>query len=144
MKTAKPGDNSVAQAFKWMKSELSRTAVVAAYWPYGSQLNVLAGVKTITDQDHYIQHWIYLYERYVYHAANEREVLEYLKTHGATHLMLTPTEPVYTLLRRRLSKAFLPVYPKDNFSNADVKVWEIHYPPDIQPHPKYLATEPEE
>ena len=143
MRTAKPGKGPMAQAFGWMKTELPGTAVVAAHWPYGSQLNVLAGVKTIIDQDHYIQHWIYLYERYVYHAANEREVLEYLKTHGATHLMLTPSEPIYTLLRRRLSKAFLPVYPKDNFLNADVKVWEIHYPPDIQPHPKYLATEPE-
>lgn len=143
MQTAKPGDSSVAQAFRWMKSELSRTAVVAAHWPYGSQLNVLAGVKTITDQDHYIQYWIYLYHRHVYHAANEREVLEYLKIHDATHLMLTPSEPVYTLLRRRLSKAFLPVYPKDNFSNADVKIWEIRYPPDIQPRPKYLTTEPE-
>ncbi|MYA71979.1 hypothetical protein F4009_03355 [Candidatus Poribacteria bacterium] len=143
MQTAKPGNSSVAQAFKWMKAELPGTAVVAAHWPYGSQLNVLAGVKTIIDQDHYIQHWIYLYERYVYHAANEREVLEFLKTHGVTHLILTLEEPIYTLLRRRLSDAFLPVYPKDNFSNADVKVWAIHYPPDIQPHPKYLATEPE-
>ena len=142
MQTAKPGNSSVAQAFKWMKAELPGTVVVAAHWPYGSQLNVLAGVKTITDQDHYIQHWIYLYERYVYHAANEREVLEYLKTHGTTHLMLTSSEPVYTLLRRPLSTAFLPVYPKDNFSNADVRVWEIRYPPDIQPNPKYLATEP--
>ncbi len=144
MRTAKPGNSLMAQTFRWMKTELAGTAVVAAHWSYGSQLNVLAGVKTITDQDHYIQHWIALYERYVYHAANEREVLEYLKTHGATHLMLTPSGPIYTLLRRRLSKAFLPVYPKDNFSNSDVKIWEIHYPPDIHPNPKYLATEPEE
>ena len=115
MRTAKPGDSLIAQAFRWMKAELPGTAVVAAHWPYGSQLNVLAGVKTITDQDHYIQHWIYLYHRHVYHAANEREVLEYLKTHGATHLMLTQSEPIYTLLRRPLSTAFLPVYPKDNF-----------------------------
>ena len=144
IRQANPGTTNISKAFDWMKSALPNTAVTAAHWHYGSQLNVLAGVKTITDQDHYIQHWIYLYERYVYHAANEREVLEYLKTHDATHLMLTPSEPVYTLLRRPLSTAFLPVYPKDNFSNADVKVWEIHYPPDIKPHPKYLATEPEE
>ena len=144
IRQASPGTTDITKAFDWMKSTLPNTAVAAAHWHYGSQLNVLAGVKTITDQDHYIQHWISLYERYVYHAANEREVLEYLKTHGATHLMLTPSEPIYTLLRRRLSKAFFPVYPKDNFSNADVKIWEIRYPLDIQPHPKYLATEPEE
>ena len=143
IRQAHPGTTNIAEAFDWMKSTLPNTAVVAAHWHYGSQLNVLAGVKTITDQDHYIQYWIHLYDRHVYHAANEREVLEYLKTHGATHLMLTPSGPIYTLLRRRLSKAFLPVYPKDNFSNSDVKIWEIRYPPDIHPNPKYLATEPE-
>ena len=28
----------------------------------------------------------------------------------------------------------------ENFENARVKVWEIHYPPDIQADPKYLRT----
>ncbi len=133
IRTAKPGNSLLAETFRWMKAELPEPTVVATHWHYGSQLNVLAGVKTIIDQDHYLQYWIDLYERHVYYAANEGEALEYLKTHGATHLMLTPEEPIYTLLRRRLSDAFQPVYPTENFTASPVKIWHIHYPPTSKP-----------
>ena len=144
MRSATPGHNPVAKAFWWMKAELPHTAVVAAHWRYGSQLNVLAGVKTVTDQDHYIQHWIHLYNQHVLHAQTERETLEFLKTHTATHVMLTRRDPQDAFLRGQLSNAFVPVYPTENFAASDVKVWEIRYSPDIKPHPKYLATAPEE
>ena len=127
-----------------MKTELPNTAVVAARWGFGSQLNVLGGVKTVIDQDHYIQHWIHLYNTHVRDATGAREALEFLKTHGATHLMLTQRQPPEVFLQGELSEAFVPVYPMDNFTEAGVKVWEIYYPPDIQSNPKYLATEPGE
>ena len=85
---ATPGRGSLAQAFDWIKGNLPRSAVVAAHWNHGSQLNVLAGVKTIIDQDHYIPHWIALYRQHVNFAKTEREALEFLKSHRATHLML--------------------------------------------------------
>lgn len=140
MRQAKPGDNSLAKAFQWMKAELPRTAVVAARWSYGSQLNVLGGVKTITDQDHFIQHWIELYFQHVQFATSEREILEFLKTHNATHIMLTEKDSKRAFLRWHSSDAFLPVYPMTNFDTAKVKVWEVHYSPDIQPNLKYLET----
>ncbi len=88
-----PGYSSLAQAYTWMKTELpSDTTVMAANWGYGSQLNVLGGVKTIVDQDHFIQHWIHLYYRHVYCAQSEQQALEFLKTHGATHLMITASD----------------------------------------------------
>ncbi len=84
-----PGRGSLPQAYTWMKNKLHADAtVMAANWGYGSQLNVFGGVKTIVDQDHFIQHWIYLYYRHVYCAQSEQEALEFLKTHDATHLML--------------------------------------------------------
>ena len=139
-----PGDSAEAHVFTWMKNNLPDTAVVAANWSFGSLLNVLSNVKTIVDQDHFIQHWIHLYNRYVYDAESEREALAFLKTHHATHIMLTTErEPSDTFLHRDLSDAFVPVYPTENFAEAAVKVWEIRYPPGIQSHPKYLATEPE-
>lgn len=130
----------VAQALQWMKTELSHTTVVAAHWRYGSQLNVLSGVKTIIDQDHYIQHWILLYHQHVHKAKEEQVALEFLKTHGATHIMLTQMDPKNTFLRGQLSGAFIPIYPEVNFPDAEVKVWEIHYPSDIKTSPKYLET----
>ena len=144
MRPAKPGDTPVAKAFAWMKAELPPTAVVAARWGFGSQLNVLGGVKTIIDQDHYIQHWIYLYNTHVRDAIDARAALEFLKTHGATHLMLTQSQPPEVFLQGELSEAFVPTYPQENFTEAGVKVWQIHYPPDIQSNSKYLATEPSE
>ena len=142
MRQAAPGDTPAAKAFEWMKAELSPTAVVAARWGFGSMLNVLGGVKTVIDQDHYIQHWIHLYKENVRDATDARAALEFLTTHGATHLMLTQRQPPEVFVQGELSEAFVPVYPTENFTEASVKVWEIHYPSDIQLNPKYLATEP--
>ena len=140
MRSVLPTDINIALAFLWMKIKLPKTAVVAAHWRYGSQLNVIADVKTIIDQDTYLQQWIYLYYKHVLNAKTEREALEFLKTHAATHLMLVGKKPAKHFLNGQLSKAFLPVYPAKAFDDADVNVWEIHYPPDIQRNPKYLLT----
>ena len=138
---ATPGRGSLAQAFDWMKGNLPGHAVVAAHWNHGSQLNVLAGVKTIVDQDHYIPHWIALYRRHVNFAETEREALEFLRSHRATHLMLTVKETTTApFLRGEPSSAFIPIYPTNNFAKALVKVWEIRYPPSITSNSKYLST----
>lgn len=86
---ALPGNTSVENAFRWMKANIGDRACVAANWGYGSQLNVLGGVKTIIDQDHYIQHWIHLFYKHVYAAQSDYEAIEFLKSHKATHLMFT-------------------------------------------------------
>ena len=44
------------------------------------------------------------------------------------------------LFRSEHSEAFVPVYPTDEDANRDTKVWEIHYPPDIETNEKYLTT----
>ena len=43
-------------------------------------------------------------------------------------------------LRGIPSDAFKPVYEVQKTGETDVKVWEIRYPPDIKPNPKYLKT----
>ena len=84
-----PGQNSRAEAFKWMNESLSKESVMAANWDYGTQLNILGGVNTVVDSDHFLPHWIHLYYRHVFSAQDAREALGFLKTHKATHLMLT-------------------------------------------------------
>lgn len=84
-----PGEGHMAQALTWIKDTIPKDTVLAANWSYGSQINIFGGVKTITDQDHFIPHWIHLYYRHVFCAQSEKEALEYLKTHEATHLLLT-------------------------------------------------------
>ena len=256
-----PGRGVFADTFQWMRETFSQNTVVAANWTYGSQLNVIGGVKTITDQDHYIPHWVHLYYRHLFCAQSEQEALSFLKTHGATHVMLTQKgvfsrSHVYSFIgsatnidrrfgfsklyrdrkntnethfrmiprsgtrlssvevdvvsaekrlvtihfrtRNTVSKevvwdannpsvialeeigivlhfdfegkpyigyyipplgweslavklfirgehsdAFVPVYPVDKQGIIKIKIWEIHYPPDIETDPKYLATQPE-
>ena len=103
-------------------------------------INVLGGVKTIIDQDHYIQNWIYLYNRHVLHAPHVQEALEFLKTHQATHLMIANKHPPKYIRSTPSFNVFVPIFPTSNFEKSMVKVWEIHYPPDIETNPKYLKT----
>ena len=49
---------------------------------------------------------------------------------------------VKLFLRGEYSVIFVPVYPTDQGNTKDIKVWEIHYPPDIETDEKYLLTEP--
>ena len=245
-----------------MKDTLPENSVIAANWSSGNRINVLGGVKTIIDPDHYLPHWIHLYYRHVFCAQSEQEALEFLKTHGATHLILSehgilsnagsysfigsneksdrmfriyplektetsigspyrfvsqknraketfsvldffrispeklkvsaqitnranivkditlsPADMMQTSLdfedigailyfgpRVRLQKAysvpapgwnslavklyfrgehsdaFVPVYPVESNTPPKIKIWEIHYPPDIQTNPQYLKT----
>ena len=140
-----PGTGALLDAYTWMKAHLSERAVVAAEWSYGTQLNVLAGVRTITDPDHYIPYWIHLYHQHVQLAKNEQEAIDFLFTHDVTHLMITQKQPENTLLRSGgLSGIFVPVYPEENFETAVVKVWELRYPAGISKRPEYLSTGPEE
>ena len=41
------------------------------------------------------------------------------------------------------SNIFVLVYPTDDSTPKEIKVWEIRYPADIETDEKYLATEPE-
>ena len=47
-------------------------------------------------------------------------------------------------LRGEHSEAFVPVYPTNENAGIDVKVWEIHYPPNIETNEKYRTTKWEE
>ena len=89
MRPPVPGQGSRVEAFRWMNETLPKESVIAANWDYGTQLNVLGGVNTVVDSDHFLPHWIYLYYRHVFCTQDAREALEFLKTHKATHLMLT-------------------------------------------------------
>ena len=90
-----PENQNITHAYKWINTQLpSDKTVMAAHWDYGTQLNVHGNVKTITDPDHYLPHWVHLYYRHVYCAQSEMEALYFLKTHNATHLMVTSADVI--------------------------------------------------
>ncbi len=93
MRAPVPGQNSRAEAYKWMKDTLPQESIVAAHWNFGIQLNVLGNVGTIIDPDQFIKR-IYLFYRHVLCAQDGQEVLSFLKTYQVTHLMLTEQDVI--------------------------------------------------
>ncbi len=81
-------DSSMRRAFNWMEENLPQKAVIAASWEYGSFLNLHANRATIIDEEQ-ISHWVHLMNRHVMLGQTEEEALEFLKTHHATHLLIT-------------------------------------------------------
>ena len=81
-------DSSMRQAFNWMEENLPQKAVIAASWDYGSFLNLHANRATIIDEEQ-ISYWVHLMNRHVMLGQTEEEALEFLKTHNATHLLIT-------------------------------------------------------
>ena len=142
MRQATPGTGELSSAYTWMKTHLPQNSVVAAEWSYGTQLTVLAGVRTITDPDHYLPYWIHLYHQHVEDAKTEQELIDFLFSHAATHLLVTTEkQPEGTLLRGgRLSGVFVARYPESDFENAPVKVWELRYPAGQKTRPEYLKA----
>lgn len=69
---------------------------IAASWDYGSPLNWYAKCATVVDEDHYIPYWIHRLSRHVFSALSPLEALEFLRTHNATHLMMT-TQDMFRL-----------------------------------------------
>ena len=85
---SRPWRNTLA----WMKQSLPAESVVAAWWDYGSILNLLGGQTTIIDQNHFIPYWIHLMARNVFCASDDEEALTFLRTHQATHLAISSQE----------------------------------------------------
>ena len=81
-------DNSMRHAFNWMEENLPQKAVIAASWEYGSFLNLHVNRATIIDEEQ-ISYWVHLMNRHVMLGQTEAEALEFLKTHHATHLLIT-------------------------------------------------------
>ncbi|MCD6507435.1 hypothetical protein J7M22_12545 [Candidatus Poribacteria bacterium] len=77
------------EAMEWMRDNLPNDAVVAAWWHYGSMINVLAHKGTVVDEDHFIPYRIHLMSRHLFCAQSEREALEFLKAHRATHIAIS-------------------------------------------------------
>ena len=157
-----PGKNTpFANACHWIQEHLSEDSVIAAPWSYGHMLNVLGGVKTVVDPDHFILHRIQLYEKHVSNATTEREALEFLKTHNVTHLLLTEEDVLHTAANNRqdadkLSAApnMMPLIPRVQigtphyrmrpaFKNSAINFVEIdfhHTPADATAHLKNGKT----
>ena len=82
---------STSRALEWLKRDTPQSSVVAAWWDYGSFINLLSNRATITDEEQ-LSYWVHLMAREVLFAETDLQALRFLKAHGATHLLITERE----------------------------------------------------
>lgn len=71
------------------KESLPPKSVIAAWWDYGSQINLIGNQATIIDEDHFIPYWIHLMARQVFCAQKAEEALAFLKAHNVSYLAMS-------------------------------------------------------
>lgn len=79
-------------AMAWVRNNTSTNAVFSHWWDYGYWIQSIGNRATVLDGGNAIPYWDYLMGRYVLTGQNEREALEFLYTHDATHLLIDSTE----------------------------------------------------
>ncbi len=77
------------QALTWLKQNAPRDAVVAAWWDYGYWIQSVGDRASILDNSIEYPAWIHRAARHLFCAQSELEALSWLKTHQATHVLLT-------------------------------------------------------
>lgn len=82
---------STSRALEWLKRNTPQPSVIAAWWDYGSFINLLSNRATITDEEQ-LSYWVHLMARDVLFAETDLQALRFLKAHGATHLLITERE----------------------------------------------------
>lgn len=123
------------KALSWLKENSPENSVVASWWDYGSWINTLSGKSTIIDEDHYIPYWIYLMARHVMLGQTENEALEFLKSHGATHLIISAEDillyPTISYLGSDENfdrSSYIPLFVSENKTvNSNSKVGFFRY-----------------
>lgn len=81
----------ISRALEWLKRNTPQSSIVAAWWDHGSFINLLSHRTTIIDEQQ-LPYWVHLMARHVLFAETDLQALEFLKAHGATHLLITRRE----------------------------------------------------
>jgi len=98
-------------AMSWVRNETPANAVFAHWWDYGYWVQSIGNRATVTDGGNMIVYWNYLTGRLVLTGDNQKDALEFLYNHNATHLLIDPTD---------LGKygAFSSIGSNENFDRA--------------------------
>ncbi|MFH1711029.1 MAG: STT3 domain-containing protein [Nanoarchaeota archaeon] len=79
-------------AMSWVRQNTSENAVFAHWWDYGYWVQSIGNRATVTDGGNAITYWNYLTGRFVLTGNNQKDALEFLYNHNATHLLIDPTD----------------------------------------------------
>lgn len=80
------------KAMKWVRESTPENAVFSHWWDYGYWIQSIGNRATILDGGNSVSYWNYLLGRHVLTGQSEKEALEFLYAHNATHLLIDSTE----------------------------------------------------
>ncbi len=80
------------KAMAWVRTETPESSVFAHWWDYGYWVQSIGNRATITDGGNAINWWNYLMGREVLTGDNEKDALEFLYSHNATHLLIDSSD----------------------------------------------------
>jgi len=80
------------QAMEWVRGTTPTDSVFAHWWDYGYWVQSIGERATVTDGGNSIVYWNYLIGRYVLTGDNQKDSLEFLYTHDATHLLIDSSD----------------------------------------------------
>ena len=80
------------EAMSWVRNNTPTTAVFAHWWDYGYWVQSIGNRATVTDGGNNIVWWNYLTGRYVLTGDNQKDSLDFLYNHNATHLLIDSSD----------------------------------------------------
>ena len=80
------------EAMKWVDTNTSSNAVFAHWWDYGYWVQSIGNRATVLDGGNSITYWNYLMGRLVLTGNNQKDSLEFLYNHNATHLLVDSSD----------------------------------------------------
>jgi dolichyl-diphosphooligosaccharide--protein glycosyltransferase len=88
-----PGYNQQWQlGMDWVRKNTPKDAVFAHWWDYGYWVQGGGERTTVTDGGNWISAWNHYLGRYLLTAQNEKEALEFLKTHNVSYVLIISDE----------------------------------------------------
>jgi asparagine N-glycosylation enzyme membrane subunit Stt3 len=79
-------------AMSWVNQNTDKNAVFAHWWDYGYWMQSIGNRATVTDGGNAITYWNYLSGRYVLTGDNQKDAVDFLYTHNATHLLIDSSD----------------------------------------------------
>ena len=80
------------KSMAWVRDNVQENAVFAHWWDYGYWVQSLGERATILDGGNSLSYWNHLMGRHVLTGKSEMEALDFLYSHGGTHLLIDSTE----------------------------------------------------
>ena len=80
------------KAMSWVRTNTDKNAVFAHWWDYGYWVQSIGKRASVTDGGNAIVYWNYLSGRFVLTGDNQKDALNFLYSHNATHLLIDSSD----------------------------------------------------